>query len=287
MFAKPLYKMTGRELEAAAKTGRNPETLLALSTMVAQGWRGLDGDEDRALELEKMAAALGHPRALRRLGDRFSRGDVVEENAAEARLWWRRAADAGDIDAMANLIHLRESNDPRERAEGEHWLRLAASRGQAHALHVINGGAAASMEDFAKLSLEQMAAAAPTATGTELSWERENVRASIAQINDLAGIFIERMRTHFFDVHTQSTIDHDDADFPQPDLAEVESLVAEENTIEAMIYAGPLHLQITLVPDEGKWSVGLSSYEPHPSTHEQQWLISQLVETMRQLGLRV
>ncbi|MFN0248530.1 MAG: tetratricopeptide repeat protein [Kofleriaceae bacterium] len=287
MFAKPLYKMSGRELEAAAKTGRNPEALLELSTMVAQGWRGLDGDEDRALELEKMAASLGHPRALCRLGDRFSRGSVVDQNDAEARLWWRRAAEAGDLGAMSNLIDLRESDDPRERAEGEHWLRLAASRGQPHALHIVNGGTAGSMDDFAKLSLEQMAGAAPAATGTELSWERDGIRASIAQVNDLAGIFVERMRAHFFDVHTQSTIDHEDADFPQPDLDEVESLVAEKNTIEVMIYAGRLHLQITLIPAEAKWSVGLSSYEPHPSTHEQQWLIAQLVETARQIGLRV
>lgn len=80
MFAKPLYKMSGKELEAVAKTGKNPEALLALATMVTNGWRGLDGDEDRALELEKMAASLGHPRALCKLGDRFARGNVVEEN---------------------------------------------------------------------------------------------------------------------------------------------------------------------------------------------------------------
>lgn len=285
MFAKPLYKMSGKELEATAKTGKDPEALLALATMVTNGWRGLDSDEDRALELEKMAASLGHPRALCKLGDRFARGDVVEENQAEAMMWWRRAAEAGDVGAMSNLIGLRESHDPRERAEGEHWLKLAASRGQPFALNIVNGGTASSMVDFATMSLEQMAAAAPPPSGTELAWERD-VRASLSQMNDLAGIFIERLRTHFFDVHARSTIDHDDADFPQPDLAEIESLVAEENTIEAMIYAGPLHLQLALTPDGGTWSVGLSSYEPHPSSHEQQWLIAQIVETMRQVGLR-
>ena len=185
MFAKPLYKMTGRELEAAAKAGKNPEALLALATMIAQGWRGLDGDEDRALELEKMAASMGHPRALSRLGDRYSRGDVVEEDHAQAILWWRRAAEAGDVDAMSNLIDLRESDNPRERAEGEHWLKLAASRGQPYALTIVNGGTPSSLADFAKMSLEDMAAAAPAPSGNELSWEREDVRASIAQINDL------------------------------------------------------------------------------------------------------
>jgi hypothetical protein len=286
MLGKPLYKMTGKELEARAKAGKNPEALLALATMIAQGWRGLDSDEDRALELEKLAASMGHPRALSRLGDRYARGNVVEVDGAQAIMWWRRAAEAGDVGAMSNLIDLRESDNPRERAEGEHWLKLAASRGQQYALNIVNGGTPSTLSDFAKMSLEDMAAAAPAPSGQELSWERE-VRASIAQVNDLVGVFVERMRTHFFDVHTQSTIDHDEADFPQPDLAEIESLVAEENTIEAMIYAGPLHLQITLSPDDGTWSVSFSSYEPHPSTHEKQWLVAQLVETMRQLGLHV
>ncbi len=286
MLTKPLYVMSGKELEAAARSSKNPEVLLALSEMVAQGWRGLDADEDRALELEKQAASMGHPRALCRLGDRFARGNLVEEDLAQAIMWWRRAAEAGDVGAMANLIFLRESADPREAAEGNHWLQVAASRGQPYALNIINGGAPSSMADFASMSLEEMAAAAPPPSGSELSWERDRVRASLRQINDLAGQFIERLRAHFFDVHTSSTIDGDEADFPQPDLQEVESLVALESSIELMIYAGPLHLQLDLSPDEAVWSISASSYEPHPSSHEQQWLIAQLVETMRQVGLR-
>ena len=285
MVEKPLYKMTGRELEAAARAGNNPEGLLALATLITNGWRGLDADEDRALELEKLAAALGHPRALCKLGDRFSRGDVVEEDPAQALLWWRRAAEAGNVDAMANLVDLRESTDAREVAEGEHWLRVAASRGQPYAVNILAGGAPSSMAEFAAMSLEQMAGAAPAPAGHELSWTRERVAASIAQINDLAGLFVERLRTHFFDVHTQATIDGEDADFPQPDVPEIESLVADENTIEAMIYAGPLHLQLTLIPVRSRWSIELSSYEPHPSLHEQRWLTAQLADVMRQVDV--
>ncbi|GEM_PF-3779206 len=286
MFTKPLYKMTGKELEMAARSGPNPEALLALSVMVAQGWRGCDGDEDRALELEKQAAAMGHPRALCKLGDRYARGDVVEEDHTEAIRWWRRAAEAGDVGAMTNLIDLRESLDPREAAEGEHWLKIAASRGQPYAVNIVNGREPSTMVDFANLSLEEMAARAPAPSGNELTWQVDSVKATFRQMNDFVGLFVERLRAHFFDVHTTTTIDGDGADFPQPDVAEVESLVAEENTIEVMIYAGPLHLQINLFPGD-TWSIDASSFEPHPSPPEQTWLKAQIRETMTQVGLRV
>lgn len=254
MFAKPLYKMTGPELELAVKSTRSPEALLALSVMVAQGWRGLDGDEDRALELEKLAAAMGHPRALCKLGDRYARGDVVEEDQEQAVLWWQRAAAAGHPGALSNLTMMRS---------------------------------AATMAEFASLSLEEMAARAPAPTGNELAWNCDAKRASVRQMNDLVGLFVERLRAHFFDVHTVTTIDGDNVDFPQPDIEEIESLVAEENTIEVMVYAGRLHLMIDLFPDEDRWTIDASSFEPHPSGAEQQWLITQIVETMRQVGLRV
>lgn len=285
MLAKPLYKLSGKELEAAVRSGTNPEALLALSVMVAQGWRGCDGDEDRALELEKQAASMGHPRALCRLGDRFACGNVVEQDLAQAIMWWRRAAEAGDVNAMSNLIALRESDDPREAAEGQHWLKIAASRGQPYAVNIVKGGAPSTMADFAMMSLEEMAAKAPP-SGDGLVWQRDEVRASFRQMNDLAGLFVERLRAHFFDVHTVATIDGDEADFPQPDVDEVESLVAEDNAIELAVYAGPLHLQLDLFPGN-TWSIDASSYEPHPSGAEQQWLIAQLVETMRQVGLRI
>lgn len=265
MYPKPLYKMSGEELEAAAKSGANAELLLAVSALVANGWRGLAEDEDRALELEKMAAALGHPRALCEIGNRFARGRVVDANPAEARAWWRRAAEAGDVDAMENLVELRGSDDAREAAEGAHWLQVAAQRGDPYAVHQLTG--------------------APIVTGTELSWQRDVV-ATVAQANDLAGMFVERLRTQLADVHTEATIDDEPADFPQPDIAEIESLVAEDNWIEVMVYAGPHHLQLDLNPDGESWSLQLTSYEPHPSPREQAWITAQLLEAVRDAGIR-
>src|SRR5690606_4841529 len=111
-------QMSGSELEAAAAAGTSPDAPLLLATMVKRGWRGLAADEQRAIELVQHAAGTGHPRAMRLLGDLYAHGEGVEESDALAFTWWRNAARAGDVDAMANLIPLMDSDVPEAAAEG-------------------------------------------------------------------------------------------------------------------------------------------------------------------------
>jgi hypothetical protein len=288
MYPKPLYQLSGRELEASAT--QNPHALLQLARLVTHGWRGLPTNEARALELEQHAAAMGYPQAMRRLGDRFNNGDGVDENQQIAFTWWRNAAAAGDADAMSNLIPLMDSENPAEAAEGRRWAELAAAQGVPYAINVLSGGTSATpdMLAFAQMSLEEMAAKATPPSGNELSWSVEEVRGSLAQINDLVGWWLERLRTVWFDVTHTSTADGEDVDFPCPVVTELpDGISSDNNTLEVTIRAGAFHLQLdATLWDEG-WNLSLSSFEPHPPPDGQAWLLGELQGVASQLGLRL
>lgn len=287
MYPKPLYQLSGRELEAAAP--QNPHALLQLARLVTHGWRGLPANEGRALELEQHAAAMGYPLAMRRLGDRFNNGDGVDENQAIAMTWWRNAAAAGDAHAMSNLIPLMDSDDPATAAEGRRWAELAAAQGHPFAVNVLSGASpSADFEAFAKMSLEEMAAAAPPPSGNELAWSVEEIKGSLAQINDLVGWWLERLRAVWTDVTHASSIDGDDVDFPGPVVAELpESIASENSTLEVTIHAGVFHLQLDATRWDEGWNLALTSFEPHPPADGQAWLLRELQGVAGQLGLRL
>jgi len=286
MYPKPLYQLTGRELEAV----QHPHALLQLATWFHQGWRGCPANEAHALQLEQHAAAMGYPRAMRRLGDRFNNGDGVEENQNIAFTWWRNAAAAGDADAMSNLIPLMDSENPAEAAEGRRWCELAAAQGVPYAINVLGGGTSATpdMVAFAQMSLEEMAARAPAPSGNELAWSIEGVRGTLAQINDLVGWWMERLRTVWTDVTHTSTHDGEDVDFPCPDIAALPDGISSDNdSLEVTIRAGTFHLQLdAALWDEG-WNLSLASFEPHPPPDGQAWLLRELHGVAQQIGLRL
>ncbi len=288
MYPKPLYQLSGRELEASAT--QDPHALLQLARLVTHGWRGLPTNEARALELEQHAAAMGYPLAMRRLGDRFNNGDGVDENQQIAFTWWRNAAAAGDVDAMSNLIPLMDSENPAEAAEGRRWAELAAARGVPYAINVLSGGTSATpdMLAFAQMSLEEMAAKAPPPSGNELAWSAEEIKGSLAQINDLVGWWLERLRAVWTDVTHTTTLDGDDVDFPGPVITDLpESISSDNGTLEVTVRAGAFHLQLdATLWDEG-WNLAVSSFEPHPPPDGQAWLLRELQGVASQLGLRL
>lgn len=278
---KPLYQMSGPELQEAART--NPEAVMELARLVEHGLRGFTANEVAAFQLVQTAASMGHPRAMCDLGDRFARGDGVTEDEAIARTWWRNAANAGNVDAMSNLISLRDSDDPREAAEGEHWLRLAASLGQPHAVHIVNGGEVSTMADFAMLSLEEMAARAPSSSDGPpgMDWNLQEIRATLAQLNDAIGWWIERLRTAWPDVHVDPQLDHAPVDFPSP---QPDRRVASDSMTEVNVYGLVHHVALTVSFDDDRWSLSLSSYEPHPPPNGQTWIVGELVAMLRHVG---
>lgn len=58
---------------------------------------------EKAIELYKKAAALGHIGVLNRLGWMYQYGEGVEQSDTEAVKWYRKGAEAGNAKAMNNL----------------------------------------------------------------------------------------------------------------------------------------------------------------------------------------
>jgi hypothetical protein len=283
---KPSYQMTGHEVWAAAQSGQDAAALLTLARMMARGFRGLRGDEAQVIAMEQHAASLGHPRALRMLGDRYSNGDGVESNDDVAVQCWRRAAEAGDVDAMANLGSALASSAP---GEAQAWLQRAAQYGQPYAIETLrNGQPKMTLGDFAKLSLEEMAAGAPPDDDGGVSWSPTEVKASVEQVNHLVGLWIERLRTRLPDVTATAAIDGDDADFPCPDPRALPATIISDNAgIEVTVKSGVVHLQFDATWWDDGWSLSLTSYQPHPPPEARTWLVRELEAIAAQLGVRL
>lgn len=286
MQPKPSYQMTGHEVWAAAQSGQDPAALLLLARMMARGFRGLRGDEAQVIAMEQHAAQLGHPRALRMMADRYSNGDGVECNDDLAIDLWRRAAHAGDVDAMANLGSALASSAP---AEAQGWLQRAAQYGHPYAIETLrNGQPKMTLGDFAKLSLEEMAAGAPDDDDGGISWSPTEVKATVEQVNHLAGLWIERLRTRLHDLTATATIDGDDADFPCPDPRALPATIISENaSIDLAIKSGVVHLELDATWWDDGWSLSLSSYQPHPPPEARVWLVRELEAIAAQLGIRL
>jgi hypothetical protein len=131
-------------------------------------------------------------------------------------------------------------------------------------------------------------AAGHVPTGTELAFEVEGVTGNLAQVNDLVGMWLERLRPYLPDLFTVAEIESEPADFPCPDPRALPASIASDNeTIEVMIHSGLTHLMLTAALWDEGWTFNLSSFDPHPTPEQQKWLVGQLLETMHMVGLKV
>lgn len=92
----------------------------------------LDADDAAGVETLKQAAALGFAPAQLHLASLYENGAAgLAASPAEARVWVRRAADAGDARGMHNYgMYLFEGiGGAQDRAEAVVWLRKAAEAG--------------------------------------------------------------------------------------------------------------------------------------------------------------
>lgn len=80
-------------------------------------------------------ARSGDVRAQRMMGDRFERGNGVDQNYRTAVRWYTAAAKRGDVISQRNLGYLFETGLAGERnyGEAEKWYRLAAGQGDPEA----------------------------------------------------------------------------------------------------------------------------------------------------------
>ena len=92
---------------------------------------------EKAIELYKKAAALGHIGVLNRLGWMYRYGEGVEQSDTEAVKWYRKGAEAGNANAM-NTLGLMYDNGrgvAQSDTEAVKWYRKGAEAGNADAMN--------------------------------------------------------------------------------------------------------------------------------------------------------
>ena len=94
---------------------------------------------EKAIELYKKAAALGHIGVLNRLGWMYQNGEGVEQSDTEAVKWYRKGAEAGNAAAMNNLGAMYKNGKGVEQSDTEavRWYRKAAEAGDANAMNSL------------------------------------------------------------------------------------------------------------------------------------------------------
>ena len=109
-----------------------PEEKARGADLYRQAIELLDADDVAGVETLKEAAGLGFAPAQLHLASLYENGAAgLAASPAEARVWVRRAADAGDPRAMHNYgMYLFEGvGGAQDRAEALNWLRKAAESG--------------------------------------------------------------------------------------------------------------------------------------------------------------
>ena len=86
---------------------------------------------EKAIELYKKAAALGHIGVLNRLGGMYQYGEGVKQSNTEAVKWYRKGAEAGDANAMNNLGWMYRNGKGVKQSDTEavKWYRKGAEAG--------------------------------------------------------------------------------------------------------------------------------------------------------------
>jgi TPR repeat protein len=109
----------------------DPASICLLAAHYQQGLRGLQQDEERAMELFTRAADLGYNKARLNLGNAYHKGG----NMKKAKFHYEAAAMAGDEASRYNLALVEAQSGNMERAI-KHW-RIGASAGYFGAMHAL------------------------------------------------------------------------------------------------------------------------------------------------------
>ena len=93
-------------------------------------WEGNDSvymNRERALELYRQAAEMGHAGAQFMMGDCYSSGNGVAKDLNIAIYWYGKAADQGDVSSMLNIgACYMELGDVEKKL---FWYKKAAEKG--------------------------------------------------------------------------------------------------------------------------------------------------------------
>ncbi|MEO1252737.1 MAG: hypothetical protein AAFW81_10370 [Pseudomonadota bacterium] len=140
-----------------------------------------DGEIAVAIDKLEQAALLGHPPAQLQLGELYKSGQGVEQDLSDARMWYRRAANGGNVLAMhrVGVMTARGDGGEANTPEAIGWFEQAANRGLVDSqynlgaiYHPSGEGDASGLQDagkayywYALAARNGDAQAAPLATG--------------------------------------------------------------------------------------------------------------------------
>ena len=84
----------------------------------------------------RLAAELGHPKAMTDVAIDYHYGHYTEKNIKKALHWYQQAAQEGEADAMFYLAQLYLDGDevPQNTEEALHWFHLAVKHGHEEAI---------------------------------------------------------------------------------------------------------------------------------------------------------
>lgn len=124
------YRPALRQLVERADSG-DAKSLYELATLHDRGFDTIPVDSVRSSALYLMAAEKGYAPAMNFIGFRYYKGEAVRRDIDSALYWIRKAGDAGDITAAANLGYLLTEGEevPHDDEEAVKWLTIAAAQG--------------------------------------------------------------------------------------------------------------------------------------------------------------
>lgn len=93
----------------------------------------------KAADYYRVAASLGHPQSMARLGAMYSEGEGVFRDAVESLNYYKRAAELGDTEAQfwAGQINFSGRGVTKNLFEAERWFSKAAEQQYSPALYFL------------------------------------------------------------------------------------------------------------------------------------------------------
>ena len=137
-FGLPRDISLGLKLMKRAADQGHVRSMDSIGTLYQHGQLGIPKDPIEAVAWYRKAAELGYPLDEERLGSAYEFGQGVEQNPAEAKIWYLRAAEQnrklaeqGDIVAQLALgsnYELGTGGFPKDNAAALFWYRKAAQQ---------------------------------------------------------------------------------------------------------------------------------------------------------------
>ena len=126
------YQSSISELKKKAEYG-DPKALFDLARIYDLGFDTISVDSAKSTKLYILSAEKGYPQAMNYLGFRYFKGEYINQNKDSALYWIKKAAEAGDITAAANLAYILtevpENDSIKNSIDIYNWMLIAAEAG--------------------------------------------------------------------------------------------------------------------------------------------------------------